>query len=261
MLRLMRVVTSITAAPLTSSAMPRPKSASAPVDGVVVLAPCTPLEGFEEVDGLDTWDVVEVEGSVTTVVLALEDSLLVDGSVTTVVLDVDDPVVVDCDDDESLLVDDDEVVSADDVTSLVALEVLLDVDVDDDSLVASEDVVVSEDVVLPVEVEPFDVVLFEVVLFDVVLFDVVLCEVVVWLVDEVGLELDVEVDVDDAAPAAAQVLERVKSPLPAESSAPVPSASVLSPVIADSGTHAQSSVAPPSASTTTPFHPAFFDWT
>lgn len=96
LLRLMRVAPIITPAPPRRSAMPNPNSTSAPVDGVVVLAPRTPVEGFDalvdavdavevEVDGsgtlvldeLDTTDEVDVEGSVTTVVSAVDDWLLV----------------------------------------------------------------------------------------------------------------------------------------------------------------------------------------
>ena len=75
-----------------------------------------------------------------------------------------------------------------------------------------------------------------------------------------------EDDVDDVVVVPveppAQVLERTKSPLPPVSSAPVPSASVLSSMIAVSGAHAQVRVAPPSASTTTALYPpSFCCWT
>lgn len=183
---------------------------SAPVDGVVVLAPSTPVDGSDaELDELETVDEVDVEdeGSVTTVVSALDDSLLVD-CVDTVSLDVVVGV---------LLVD----------------ELLLVLLVDDDDVV-SFDVVVCED---------------EDVVVGVLL--VVLC---VLLVDDVVLELLVDPP--------AQVLERTRSPLPFESSAPVPSASAVSSMIPDSGTHAQVRVAPPSASTTTALYPPSFPcWT
>ena len=60
--------------------MPKPNSTSAPVDGVVVLAPRTPVEGFDALllDEIDTVDVVDVDGSVTVAVSAVEDCMLVD---------------------------------------------------------------------------------------------------------------------------------------------------------------------------------------
>ena len=204
----MRVAPAITLAPPSSSVRPRPNSMSAPVDGVVVLAPSTPVDGSDaEFDELETVDV-EDEGSVTTVVSALDDWLLVD-CVDTVSLDVVVGV---------LLVD----------------EVLLVLLVDGDDVVSFDEVVVCED---------------EDVVVGVLL--VVLC---VLLVDDVVLELLVEPP--------AQVLERTRSPLPFESSAPVPSASAVSFMIPDSGTHAQVRVAPPSASTTTALYPPSFPcWT
>ena len=48
--------------------MPKPNSTSAPVDGVVVLAPRTPVEGSDALLELDTDDSVDVDGSVTLVV-------------------------------------------------------------------------------------------------------------------------------------------------------------------------------------------------
>lgn len=190
---------------------------SAPVDGVVVLAPSTPVDGSDaELDELETVDEVDVEdeGSVTTVVSALDDSLLVD-CVDTVSLDVVVGV---------LLVD----------------ELLLVLLVDDDDVV-SLDVVVCED-------EDVVVGVLLVVLW------VLLVVLRVLLVDDVVLELLVDPP--------AQVLERTRSPLPFESSAPVPSASAVSSMIPDSGAHAQVRVVPPSASTTTALYPPSFPcWT
>jgi hypothetical protein len=233
---------------------------SAPVDGVVVLAPRTPVDGVDELVELETLEDVDVDGPVTAVVSDVD----VDGSVTTVVRDVDvvgsvttvlsdvDWLLVECEDDVSLLVGVDSVVSADDVVLLVDE---LELDVDDDELVVSElDLVlfVELDVVLFVEVEVSELLLM--------VLCVLLDEDVVWFVDDVVLELVVE-DVDvELSPA--HVLDSVKSPLPSESSVPVPSASVVSSVIADSGTHAQSRVTPPSASTTTALYPpSFCCWT
>lgn len=192
--------------------MPKPNSTSAPVDGVVVLAPRTPVEGFDALllDELDTVEV-DVEGSVTVLVSAVEDCVLVDCDEVSV-----------------------EVVSGMLLVDVVLLEVLLD---DDDEEVSLEDVLCEvDDVVLCVVLEVVLCVLL-VVLCVLLLFDEV-----VWLVEAVVVVL---------LDAPAQVLERTKSPLPSVSSAPVPSASVLSSMIPDSGTHAQLRVTPPSASTTT----------
>lgn len=178
--------------------MPKPNSTSAPVDGVVVLAPSTPVDGFEELDELDTCDEVDVEGSVTVVVTPVEDCELV--VCDDVSLDVVVGVLTVCDD---VLLDE-----------LVSLDEEVDCEVD-----------------------------------NVLLLDVVLCVLLVVLDDDVVELVEDVVVVPLDAPA--QVLERTKSPVPSESSAPVPSASVVSSMIPDSGTNAHERVTPPSASTTT----------
>lgn len=192
--------------------MPKPNSTSAPVDGVVVLAPSTPVDGFEELDELDTCDEVDVEGSVTVVVTPVEDCELVV-----------------CDD--------------------VSLDVVVGV------LTVCDDVLLDELVSLDEEVdcEVDDVLLLDVVLCVLL---VVLCVLLVVLDDDVVELVEDVVVVPLDAPA--QVLERTKSPVPSESSAPVPSASVVSSTIPDSGTNAHERVTPPSASTTTALYPLSF---
>ena len=205
--------------------MPKPNSTSAPVDGVVVLAPSTPVDGFDAL--LDVLDTVEVD---------------VEGSVTVVVRPVEDCELVVCDD-------------------VVWLEVVVGVLTVDDVVLLDELVSLDDEVVCELD---------EVLLLDVVLcvLLVVLCVLLVVLcVLPVVLDDDVVEFVEDAVlllllllvlEPLAQVLERTKSPLPSESSAPVPSASVLSSTIPFSGTNAHKRVAPPSASTTTALYPPSF---
>ena len=230
-MRLMRVAPIITPAPPSRSAMPKPNSTSAPVDGVVVLAPRTPVDGFDAL--LDALDTVEVD---------------VEGSVTVVVRPVEDCELVVCDDDVSLEV----VVGVLDVWDVVSVEVVVGVLTVDDVVLLDELVSLEDEVVCELD--------------DELLLDVVLCVLVVlWVLLEV-LDEDVVEFVEDVVvvpvESPAQVLERTKSPLPLESSAPVPSASALSSVIPDSGTNAHERVAPPSASTTTALYPpSFCCWT
>jgi hypothetical protein len=221
LLRLMRVAPIITLAPLRRSAMPNPNSTSAPVDGVVVLAPRTPVEGFDVL--LDELDTVEVD---------------VDGSVTVVVRPVEDCELVVCDDVTLLEV----VVGVLTVDDVVLLDELVSLD---DEVVCEVDDELLLDVVLCV-------LLVELCVLVVVVLGVLLVDDVVEFVEDVVVVL---------SELPAHVLESTKSPLPAESSAPVPSASVLSPVIPVSGTNAHVRVAPPSASTTAPLYPPFFGWT
>ena len=189
--------------------MPSPNSTSAPVDGVVVLAPSTPVDGFDALLELLDTDEVDVEGSVTFVVMLVEDCELVV-----------------CED-------------------VVSLEVVVGVLAVDDVLLLEELVSLDE---VDCEVD------------DELLLDVVLC--VLLLVLCVVLDDDVVEFVEDVVlvelEPPAQVLERTKSPLPSESSAPVPSASTLSSMIPVSGTNAQVRVVPPSASTTTALYPPSF---
>ena len=202
--------------------MPNPNSMSAPVDGVVVLAPSTPAEGLDAL--LDVLDTVEFD---------------VEGSVTVVVRPVEDCELVVCDD-----------VSLDVVVGVLAV----------DDVVLIDDVVSFEVVVGVLTVD--EVVLLDELVWvdDELLLDVVLCVLLVVLDEDVVEFVEDVVVVLLETPA--QVLERTKSPLPPESSAPVPSASVLSPVIPDSGTHAHESVTPPSASTTAALYPpSFCCWT
>ena len=78
--------------------MPKPNSTSAPVAGVVVLAPRTPVDGFDAL--LDELEPVEVD---------------VEGSVTVVVRPVDDCELVVCDD----------VVLLEDVVGVLSVDVVL----------------------------------------------------------------------------------------------------------------------------------------
>lgn len=136
--------------------MPNPNSTSAPVDGVVVLAPRTPVDGLDAL--LDALDAVEVEvdGSGTLVLDELDttDEVDVEGSVTTVVSAVDDWRLVDWDD----------VVSLDVVVGSLLVDVVLAMLVDEDEVVLFDD-----DVVCAVDEAVEDVVLCVLLL--------VLCEV------------------------------------------------------------------------------------
>ena len=196
-----------------------------------MLAPRTPVDGFDAL--LDALDTVEVD---------------VEGSVTVVVRPVEDCELVVCDDDVSLEV----VVGVLDVWDVVSVEVVVGVLTVDDVVLLDELVSLEDEVVCELD--------------DELLLDVVLCVLVVlWVLLEV-LDEDVVEFVEDVVvvpvESPAQVLERTKSPLPLESSAPVPSASALSSVIPDSGTNAHERVAPPSASTTTALYPpSFCCWT
>ena len=201
---------------------------SAPVDGVVVLAPSTPVEGFDALlDVLDTVEV-DVEGSVTVVVRPVEECVRV---VCDAVVSLEVVVGVLTVDDELLL----DVVLCVLLVVLDVLRVVLDV------LLVVLDVL---RVVLDVLLVVLDVLL---VVLDVLL--VVLDDDLVEFVEDVVLVL---------LQPPAQVLERTKSPLPSESSAPVPSASALSSMMPDSGTNAHERGAPPSASTTTALYPPSF---
>ena len=216
--------------------MPNPNSTSAPVDGVVVLAPSTPVEGFDAL--VDVLDTVEVD---------------VDGSVTVVVRPVEDCELVVCDDVVSLEV----VVGVLTVDDVVLLEVVVGVLTVEDVLLLDEVVLLDDDVVCELDDELLLEVVFCVLLVVLCVLLVVLC---VLLEDEV-VEFVEDVVVVSLEPPA-QVLERTKSPLPSVSSAAVPSASVLSSMIPVSGTHAHESVTPPSASTTAALYPpSFCCWT
>ena len=209
--------------------MPNPNSTSAPVEGVVVLAPSTPVDGFDAL--LEVLDTVEVD---------------VEGSVTVVVRPVEDCELVVCD----VVVSLDVVVGVLTVDDVVLLEVVVGVLTVDDVLLLDEVVLLDDEVVCELD--------------DELLLDVVLCVLLVVLC--VLLEDDVVEFVEDVVVVAleppAQVLERTKSPLPPVSSAAVPSASLLSSMIPVSGTHAHERVAPPSASTTTALYPpSFCCWT